>query len=101
MATVKDVLLKEIPMHGKIVVVEVSYSLGGMNYFTYKTEKRGYYLHVRPEERGNGIRKFTAFSGVKKLMLEVSRQSPKKLQEAVDLVTPELIDAMIAQCKFD
>lgn len=40
------------------VQMEIRYSLGGMNYFNYKEEKRGYYFHVNPckrKEYGNGL----------------------------------------------
>ena len=67
--------------------VEVYYNLGGMNYFTYKTEPRGYYLSMSPVERTvrNGFisEGYTAFSGNKVLLKEVSRKSKKAEQEAL------------------
>lgn len=66
--------------------IEVKYSLGGYNYFTYKSEPRGYYLSVSPVQRstrdGIGFVSYTAFSGVKMLLLEVSRKSKKAEAEA-------------------
>ena len=69
------------------IKVEVYYSLGGMNYFTYKTERRGYYLSVCPvtiEER-DGWRSegFTLFTGTKWLLKEVKRKSAKAETEAI------------------
>lgn len=66
--------------------VDVYYSLGGMNMFTYTKEKRGYYLSVSPVERSEGpgysSEGFTAFSGTKWLLLEVKRKSAKAEAEA-------------------
>jgi hypothetical protein len=42
----------------KKVDISLYYSLGGMNYFNNKEEKRGYYIHFFPcniEEKENGI----------------------------------------------
>lgn len=82
---------------------EVYYSLGGMNYFTYKQEGRGYYASVTPverrEENYNGhpfvTEGFMAFSGIKQLVKEVSRKSDKAMQTAekiAETVFPSLID---------
>lgn len=82
--------------------VEIYYSKGGMNYFTYKIEPRGYYLSVSPVEYSNrnGIitEGFTAFSGIKELVKEVGRKSDKAMREAEQLVEPkkqELIDYIL------
>lgn len=82
---------------------EVYYSLGGMNYFTYKQEGRGYYASVTPverrEENYNGhpfvTEGFMAFSGIKQLVKEVSRKSDKAMQTAekiAETVFPSLIE---------
>lgn len=69
--------------------VEVYYTLGGMNYFTYKQEPRGYYLSVTPVERaeryGVSTEGFMAFSGTKKLVKPVSRKSEKAFQQAIEM----------------
>lgn len=69
--------------------VEVYYSLGGYNLFTYKQEPRGYYLSVSPagrSERGGVVMEsYRAFSGTKKLILPVTRQSAKRMEEALRL----------------
>lgn len=81
---------------------EVDYSLGGINYFTYKQEPRGYYVHVSPVERkveDYGGRRivsegFMMFSGVKQLVKEVSRKSAKAEAEAekiAETVFPTLV----------
>lgn len=69
--------------------IEVYYSLGGYNCFTYKPETRGYYLSVSPVKRstreGITFESYTAFSGVKICLLEVSRKSKKAEEKAHEL----------------
>ena len=94
--------IKVKPNAGKTthLKVDMSYSLGGMNLFTYKQERRGYYLTVCPVERrscGDGVMMegFVAFSGTKMLLKEVTRKSAKAEQEAermVDQNLPELVE---------
>ena len=61
------------------IKVEMYYSLGGYNLFTYKQEQRGYYISVCPVERreyapGCMMEGFTAFSGVKMLVEPCERK---------------------------
>ena len=85
--------------------VDLDYQLGGMNVFTYKREPRGYYLSVCPverENRGNGVvmESFTAFTGTKMLVKEVTRKSAKAEREAEDYAATrerELIDYILAK----
>ena len=75
--------------------VETIYNKGGMNVFTYQTERRGYYLHVTPVERRGNMEAFVAFSGTKLLLKEVTRKGAKAEQEAdsiVDQNLPKLVD---------
>ncbi len=75
--------------------IETYYSLGGYNYFTYKTEQRGYYLSVSPVEKSAHMESYTAFSGVKVCVLPVSRKSKKAEENAEKLAADrekELID---------
>ena len=81
----KYLKLKENNQKATHLKVETYYSLGGMNYFTYKVEERGYYLSVVPVERGNGMEGFIAFSGIKQLILPVKRQSKKAEEESEKL----------------
>jgi hypothetical protein len=84
----------------QVLEVEVVYSKGGMNYFTYESDPRGFYLHVTPveyEESGTpGIRwkKYTLFSGVKKFVHPTKRFSRKGLETAVSLAQ-EHVAAMV------
>jgi hypothetical protein len=67
--------------------IQVYYSKGGMNYFQGVNEPRGYYLSVSPVERVKGdgytTESSTAFSGVKRLVLETKRSSDKAFQQAI------------------
>jgi len=71
------------------IKVELYYYLGGYNYFTYKEEKRGYYISVTPvsrsERQGYTMESVTMFRGVKQLIKEVARKSVKAATEATAL----------------
>lgn len=78
--------------------IQVYYSLGGMNYFTYKQDGRGFYLNVTPvkleKRQGYTMESFTMFSGIKKFLLPCTRYSEKRLEEALKL-SDEWIDKLI------
>ena len=72
--------IKELEvLEGKATHIEISlsYDLGGHNWFTYVNEERGIYLHVSPVEKSEGWRSYTAFSGVKMLLLPMKRFNKK------------------------
>ena len=72
-------------VNANVLEVEVYYSLGGMNYWTGREEKRGYYLGVSPlEKRGNMI-EYVGFSGIKQCIKPVARKSAKAEAEAEKL----------------
>jgi hypothetical protein len=66
------------------IKVNIYYSIGGMNFFQGINEKRGYYLSATPVERTDCSVKFTAFTGVKKLLNEVKRKSKKEERIAIE-----------------
>ena len=70
--------------------VETDYTKGGLNLFTYKQERRGYYLHITPVERRGNMESFVAFTGNKFLLKEVSRKSAKAEREAEAIAAKEL-----------
>lgn len=90
----KYIAVKENPAKVTHLKVRLYYSLGGMNYFTYKTEPRGYYLSVYPVERSRGMESYTAFSGVKNLIIEVKRQSAQKEAEA-EKMAESMLESLI------
>lgn len=65
--------------------IDLDYSKGGYNYFTYKEEKRGYYIHVSPVTKSGYMESYAAFSGVKACLLEVTRKSSKAEAEALKI----------------
>lgn len=73
--------------------VEFDYDLGGYNYFTYKSEPRGYYIHVTPIDRvdrgGYFMETMVAFSGVKGCLLTVTRKSKKAEDNAREIFYQE------------
>lgn len=76
------------------VDVEVYYSKGGMNHFTGSVEKRGYYLSVQPVTKSTHSVSYIGFTGVKQLIKEVGRFSPKMLAELV--VEYDMMNSMVA-----
>jgi len=82
------------------ICIELRYNLGGFNCFTYAQEKRGYYLHVTPVKRENRdgytMESFTAFSGYKQLIREVSRKSAKA-EAAAEAAAADIIDIMVSR----
>ena len=66
------------------IKVELNYHIGGMNYFSCRNEVRGLYISVTPvnrTEHNGGLisESYTAFSGTKMLLKEMTRFSQKVL----------------------
>lgn len=74
--------------------IEVYYSKGGMNFFNYKEEPRGYYAAVTPVTLEDNIISFSCFSGRKYFLLEVNRKSERSMRQAIKLFTPEIEKAL-------
>jgi hypothetical protein len=93
----RERILKTIPLkddpEGRNLEISLSYSLGGMNYFTNNPEPRGYYLHVTPIARINGFVSFTAFSGFKVLVEAAERFTQNKLDSLT--VPDEMIQRLV------
>lgn len=88
-------VVKNIPLEGtdQVLEVKVYYSKGGLNYFNYKSEPRGYYVSVTPvtnrvEYLQDGtafrVQEFGCFSGLKALVKEVKRFSQKEFDAQVE-----------------
>ena len=75
--------------------VEVYYDKGGVNWATYREEERVYYFSMTPvrieDHGGYKSEEFAAFSGRKKLILPVNRQSQKRFEQA-KAMTDDLMD---------
>ena len=89
---------------GTHVDIELYYHIGGMNYFTGTSESRGLYISVQPCEKrvfeGGGMSVgFTAFTGVKKHVKDMTRFTQKALDTFVvdaDLKR-QLLDHILAK----
>jgi len=87
-------MTKYIELNGQTLEINLYYNLGGMNYFTGKTERRGYYLSVSPvhvTKLGDKIvsKEYVAFSGIKKCLLEAKRKSNKSYNQALEIAKTE------------
>lgn len=86
--TIKKEYIKAVGGENKFLRCELYYDLGGMNYFTYENEPRGYYVSVTPVERkaGDGYvgETIVAFSGIKYNVLQVNRKSKKAAATALE-----------------
>lgn len=69
--------------------IETYYTKGGYNYYNYRNEERGYYINIVPVEKNGIMESFIAFSGCKKLLKAVNRQSKKAEAEAEKLAEIE------------
>ena len=74
----------KIKNNNKEIKASVSYELGGMNYFSGKSNARGYYLYIQPVERADNCESFEMFDGFKVCLLQVNRQSKKQEQIAIN-----------------
>ena len=84
------------------VEVKVAYDKGGYNYFTYGTDRRGYWLHVTPVdfEETDGIlfRRYTMGTGIKRFVAEAKRFGAKGLAAAAADAAPFIDDTVAAVC---
>lgn len=64
---------------------KIRFSKGGINYFNYKNEQKGFYVHCQPmtvtQKDGYSTEEYTMGTGFKILLSEESRDSKKKLQK--------------------
>lgn len=83
------------------VEVSIYYSKGGMNYWTYRVEPRGYYFSIGADKRTvrNGIETIQfsfgqAMKGIKDCILPCERQSKKRYESAksqIDVLTDRFL----------
>lgn len=78
------------------ISIEVTYQKGGINYFSYNTERRGVYVLVRPEkiaDRGGYVsRSFDLFGNMtfKICVKELARKSQKAIDTIAAAVEPHV-----------
>lgn len=75
---------ERICVDGQFYDIYVSYTLGGMNYFTGKVDPRGYFLHINPIQFDGTTVVYRAFTGIKKFLEPANKFSPKKLKKLAD-----------------
>lgn len=67
----------------------------GMNYYTYQTNKKGYYLSVTPKtinfHNGYTTEEMIMFEGIKTCLKEVKRFSHKSFEDCVTLLDERLL----------
>lgn len=95
----KYIKVKENPAKVTHLKIELYYDLGGMNYFTGRAENRGYYLSVSPVTRGTSAggfvsESYTAFTGIKQNIKQVTRKSAKAEAEA-EKMAADVMDNLI------
>jgi hypothetical protein len=79
---------------GEVVEIEVDYELGGANYMSGGTNRRGVYAYIRPMEiTGDGFTRFklcgsTQESGVKFFIMPLARKSTKKIADVAGFIDP-------------
>ena len=78
---------------GTTLYYDISYDLGGYNYFTGDADPRAYLLMIQRDKHT-----FSAFSGldspsgaIRMVLLEVKRKSKKQEANAYNMVTDELL----------
>lgn len=91
--------------HKITIKASISFQKGGTNWYNGANEKKGYYLHLIPVERSEISNGFISESmilgeGFKYLLLEVTRQSDKRLKTA-QLIADQHKDRLIAKCTND
>ena len=82
----------------RYIELELSYQLGGWNYFQGRNVERGYYLGCAPVEVGEGWTSRTAFTGTSLLILPVSRKSKAAEKTALELAKFKLHDLVMHVC---
>jgi len=93
----REVRIKELKIKDSVKIVRISvfYGIGGINYFTGRTQPRGYWLDAQPIEVSDGWTSFTAFTGVKNFIQEANRFSQKAMEKVAESITDEQIEQLI------
>lgn len=84
MARNRNIIVQEFPTNcpnNRRLRMEISYDIGGANYFSGGSTPRGYHLHGQLYTKGNGFESFNPMDGYRNLIEEADRYSKKKLEE--------------------
>ena len=94
---IKEIKILSGNSKANILEVDITYQIGGMNYFSGGSEPRGLYLGCSPIEKGDGWRGFVGFSGTKVFVKDMKRFNAKTLAEYTpsDEDVQKLIDHVV------
>lgn len=70
----------------KKIKFSISFNRDTYNWATGERKKIGYQITATPVEIGDRFESFTAFSGFNDCLLEVDRQSSKRLTKAIEIL---------------
>ena len=77
--------------NGQEIRFSVSFNRDRTNWATSQPKKIGYQVSATPIERTNGdgysVESFSAFTGFNDSLIEIDRQSAKRLQTAIEVLT--------------
>jgi len=78
----KRILIKRVPTNqpSKFVDFELSYDIGGMNFFQGVSHQRGYWIAVTPREVSDHCTSTLAFDGTQDFLEPAKRFSQRVLQ---------------------
>lgn len=84
--------------------IDVYYNIGDYSMLSHQPQQRGYYLSVSPVGISTSgackLESYGFFTGIKKLILPVSRQSAKRFEEAkllAEEIKPQLIACVLQE----
>lgn len=80
--------------------VSIFYLKGGCNWYSGKEEKRGYWVSFQPCSINENSVRCIPTDGVKQFLLEVTRQSQKRFNEAVKMISKEMLENVIEYKQF-
>jgi hypothetical protein len=98
----QSITVKKIPTDKKnmFIKIEVSYDIGGQNWYSGNPIKRGYKLHIQPIEIKNGMGKINPRHGIQTHIQDAKRFSQKELQSLADTATEYfMFPAMLRQAQ--
>lgn len=82
-----------------VLSVSIAYSKGGVNYFSYRQEERGFWLHIQPERRSGHTVTCSPMDGVKTCVEQVSRFSAKAFNNCVADIDKYVKDYVRPYCE--
>lgn len=90
-------------VNGITIQTGISYRKGGVNWYNGQPERAGYYLHVTPVIKSEHFIESQLGDGFKYLVLQVDRQSKKRLQTAIQIAEThkERLTAIAVNQKLD